>query len=126
MVCAAGATSPQRGEVMQSLIFVHLKARTVVARVVVFGEAAGATPLCLRALPARGAVIGAERGRGVEARGPVAAIAGKTAEAALRLGDLDIALRQFVEKARRNIGLPQPVHAAVGGEIDFRPFARAR
>ena len=34
-------------------------------------------------------------------------------------------LRQFIEKARRNIGLPQTVHAAVGGKIDFRPLARA-
>ena len=44
----------------------------------------------------------------------------------MRLGDLDIGLRQFVEKARRDVGLPQPVHAAVGGEIDFGALPRAR
>src|SRR6516162_11687453 len=107
---------------MQFFVLVHLVTRTV------FSETAGAggAAFRLRALPTRRGVIGAERGGGVEARGAVAAIAGKTGEAPLRLGDLDIALRQFVEKARRNIGLPQPVHAAVGGEIDFCSLARAR
>src|SRR6516165_5979217 len=113
---------------MQFFVLVHLVARGV------FGETTGTAALrvahsfshALRALPARRAVIGAERGGGVEARGAVAAIAGETAEAPLRLGNFDIAFRQFVEKARRNISLPQPMHTAVGGEIDFRALARAR
>src|SRR6516162_1785912 len=113
---------------MQFFVLVHLVARGV------FGETTGTAALrvahsfshALRALPAWRAVIGAERGGGVEARGAVAAIAGEPAEAALRLGNVDIALWQFIEKARRNIGLPQPVHAAVGGEINLRPLACAR
>src|SRR5271170_7427215 len=105
--------SSARGDVEQ--IVIRLVARAV------FGKAAFAL-LRLRALPAGRAVVGAERGRGVEARGAVAAI---TAEAALGLGDLDIGFRQLVEKARGNVGLPQPVHAPISGKIDFRPLACA-
>src|ERR1700751_3534933 len=100
---------------MQRLVVVHLVAVTVLGKA---ARAARSLLGGLRALPARRAVIGAERGRGVEARRAVAAIAGKPAEPALRLGHLDIGLRQFVEEARRNVGLPQAVHAPVGGKID--------
>src|SRR5208282_4758841 len=89
------------------------------------GKAAAAL-LCLRALPARRRVIGAERGRGVEARGAVAAITAEATIAALRLRHFDIGFRQLVQKPRGNIGLPQAVHAPVGGEINLGPLARPR
>src|SRR4051794_9136542 len=73
----------------------------------------------LRALPARRAVVGAEGGHAVEAR---AALLGET-ETALAFGHFDVCLRQFVKEARRNVGRPHAVGAAVGGEIDFRAAA---
>src|SRR5262249_22327429 len=111
LLCSAAQRriAPQRGEVMQFLVLIHVVAR------IVLGKAAGAALRIfrrLRALPAGRAVIGAERGGGVEPRRSVAAMAGEPAEAAmppLRLGHLHIALRPLVEKARRYNGLPQPL-----------------
>jgi hypothetical protein len=115
----AGPPRRRRGALVEAVAIVL----RVVARAA-FGKAAAAAALFrLGALPARRVVAGAEGGGGVEARGAIAAHA---AEAGLRLRHFDMGFRQFVEEARRNIGLPQPVHAPVGGEIDFRPFSRPR
>src|SRR5262249_60209075 len=74
----------------------------------------------LGALPARRAVARAEMGHLVETRRRVGA-----AEAALGFRHLDVGLRQLVEEARGDVRRPQPVHAAVGGEIDLGAPARA-
>src|SRR5262245_87717 len=60
-------------------------------------ELAASAPL--RALPAGGAIARPEGLHGVEARA-VIAVGRKAAEAALRFGDLDARLRQFVNEAR--------------------------
>src|SRR5262249_56307140 len=75
---------------------------------------------------AGGAGLRANGGGGAKAGAPIAANPAEAAISPLRLGDLDIGLRQFVEEARGNVGLPQAVHAPVGGEIDFQALARAR
>src|SRR4029079_14992912 len=68
-------------------------------------------------------VVRAERRHVVEAR---RAVAGRAAVRALALGHLDVALRQFVEEARRDVGVPHAVGAAVGGEVDLGALPRAR
>src|ERR1051326_4737367 len=87
-------------------------ALVAVARRAFLREAA-AVLVGLGALPAGRRVVRAERRHVVEAR---RAVAGGAAERALALGHLDIGLRQFVEEARRDVGGPQAVGAAVGGE----------
>src|SRR4051794_8515736 len=93
-----------------------------VARRAGLGEA-GAVPVGLGALPARRRIVRAERHHAVEARGAVALLA---AERALALGHLDVALRQLVEEARGDVGLPQAVGAAVGGEVYLGALSRPR
>src|SRR5262245_46080860 len=61
----------------------------------------------------------------VEARGAIAAVSPASA-AALRCGHRDMRLWQFVQEARRHVGLPQTVDAAIGGEVDAGSAARTR
>ena len=77
------------------------------------------SPLVCKRVEARGAVATA-------ALTVAAQIAEAAAETAFRLRHLHMRLRQFVEEARGDRGIPQPVHAAVGGEINLRTLARAR
>src|SRR5262249_53915098 len=74
-------------------------------KVVHFVEAAGVVRACaaLSALPAGRAVGRTESGRLIEARG---AITAKAPEAAGRFLHLDVLLGQFIEEARRHVGLP--------------------
>src|SRR5207237_1091425 len=77
---------------------------------------AAARLACLRALPAGRRVVGTEALHRVEARAELLA---EIAEAALRLGHLDIGLGQFVEEARGNGRRPASVDAPVRHEVDF-------
>src|SRR5690606_30948199 len=83
----------------------------------------GGTAVALGALPA-GRVVGV--GEGVARVEAAAAIGGRAVAAVVRglLDHLDVRLGQFVEEAGGDAGLPQPVHAAVGGEADVGALAR--
>src|ERR1017187_10942950 len=99
-----------------------------VPRLAVFAEPAAPFALfsrSLRALPARRAVVRAERIHLVKTRGAVARHA-EAAAAARRLLHLHMRLRQLIEKARGHGRGPQAVDAPVGGEIDLGALARAR
>src|SRR5438477_3948018 len=80
--------------------------------------AAIVAPLRATALPARRAIGRGERLEPVEA-------ARWLPPAALRLGDLDARLRQFVEKPARHGRVPQTVNAPVRSEIELGTMARA-